>query len=138
MYGTHPLYGEEVLLYLGRTESGTFGQKLEEERAYWEAESDFEPYSIYVGRLAGTSTPAGEAWAQEIDQASRLLAYAHCPVFTGRELGAAPDEDLKEVHVVNWGNFLDLAPEVSGARWLFRFQELPGYNYYGRHGELAD
>ncbi len=39
VYGTHPLYGEEVLLYLGATGGGrTFGTRIAEEQTYWETE----------------------------------------------------------------------------------------------------
>ncbi len=135
VYGNHPLYGEEVLLYLGTTDEGTFAHKLRAEREYWEAEPEFHPLSLYVGRLAGLSTPSGEVWAQEIDLAARLLIYAHAPAFNGREVGANPDPDLADLHLINWGNYRDLAPEVSGARWLYKFEDLPSYNIYGRHGE---
>jgi len=135
VYGAHPLYGEEALLYLGATGERTFGEKLGEERAYWEAEEDFRPLTLYVGRFMGPLTPSHEGWAEEMDLAARLLIFAHVPVFNGREVAAAPDDDLKEVHVVNWGSHLDLAPEVSGARYLYKYPDIPEYTYYGRQGE---
>jgi len=135
VYGAHPLYGEEVLLYLGQTGERAFGDKLAEERSYWEAEEDFQPLSIYVGRLMGPVTPTGGDWVEEMDLAHRLLVFAHVPVFNGREVAAAPDDALKEVHVVNWGSHLDLAPEVSGARYLYKFPDTPEYSYYGKQGE---
>jgi hypothetical protein len=138
IYGDHPMYGEETLLYLGRTVDRTFGAKLVEEQPYWEAEGDFQPLAIYVGRLAGEMTPGGDVWGQEIDLAARLLIFAHAPVFNGRELGAAPDNDLQKVHVINWGAHMDLAPEISGARWLYKFTELLDYNVYGKHGAQGD
>lgn len=138
IYGAHPVYGEETLLYLDRTTDRVFGARLAEEQPYWEAEGDFHPLHLYVGRLAGAMTPGGDTWGREIDLAARLLIFAHAPVFNGRELGAAPDSDLKEVHVINWGAHMDLAPEVSGARWLYKFIELSDYNVYGKHGALGD
>ncbi|MBM4275326.1 MAG: hypothetical protein FJ134_12825 [Deltaproteobacteria bacterium] len=138
IYGVHPVYGEETLLYLDRTTDRPFGARLSDEQPYWEAEGDFHPLSIYVGRLAGEMTPGGDAWGREIDLATRLLIFAHAPVFNGRELGAAPDSDLKEVHVINWGAHMDLAPEVSGARWLYKFTEMANYDVYGKHGAMGD
>lgn len=135
VYGAHPLYGEEVLLYLGQTGERTFGDKLNQERAYWEAEEEFQPLTVYVGRLMGPVTPNGGDWEEEMDLAHRLLVFAHVPVFNGREVAATPDDDLKKVHVVNWGSHLDLAPEVSGARYLYRFPDTPEYSCYGKQGE---
>ncbi|MBM4296045.1 MAG: hypothetical protein FJ126_14245 [Deltaproteobacteria bacterium] len=138
VYGVHPVYGEETLLFLDRTTDWVFGARLASEQPYWDAEGDFHPLSIYVGRLAGEMTPGGEAWNREIEQAARLLIFAHAPVFNDRELGSPPDRDLKEVHVINWGAHMDLAPEVSGARWLYKFAELSDYNVYGKHGAVGD
>jgi hypothetical protein len=138
VYGVHPLYGSEVLLYIGKTDDRIFALHLADEQEYWESEVDFHPLTIYVGRLAGAATPDGEQWGREMDQAARLLIYSHVPVFNGRELGASPDEDLKDIHVINWGSQMDLAPEVSGARWLYKFSQLPSYNVYGSHGERGD
>ena len=135
VYGAHPLYGEEALLYLGATGERTFGEKIGEERTYWEAEEDFQPLILLVGRLLGTESPSREAWGEEMDRAARLLVFAHAPVFNGREVAASPDEDLKEVHVVNWGSYLDLAPEVSGARYLFKYPDTLESSYYAKPGE---
>jgi hypothetical protein len=135
VYGSHPLYGEEVLLYMGATGERTFGVKLAEEQNYWEVEEDFQPLIIYVGRLMGVVTPTNGVWAEEMDLALRLLIYAHAPVFNAREVAALPDDNLKKVHVVNWGEYLDLAPEVSGQRYLYKFPDTPEYTYYGKQGE---
>lgn len=135
VYGHHPLYGDEALLFIGKAEDQTFGEKLAQEKVYWDAEGEMEPLSIYVGRLAGTETPSQEIWGVEMDAAARLLIYAHAPVFNGRDLGAAPDADLREIHLINWGNFMDLEAEISGARWLYKITDMPDYNTYGKHGE---
>ena len=135
VYGSHPLYGEEVLLYLGATGERTFGTRLTEEQSYWEVEEDFQPLAIYVGRLMGPVTPTNGVWEEEMELAHRLLVFAHSPVFNAREVAAAPDDDLKNVHVVNWGRYLDLAPEVSGNRYFLKFPDTPEYFYYGKQGE---
>jgi hypothetical protein len=136
VYGSHLLYGEEVLLYLGATGGErTFGNRLAEEQSYWEAEEDFQPLIFYVGRFMGVVTPSHGVWEEEMDLALRLLVFAHAPVFNAREVAAAPDDDLKEVHVINWGQYLDLAPEVTGRRYLYKFPDTPEYSYYGKQGE---
>jgi hypothetical protein len=136
VYGSHPLYGEEVLLYLGATGGDrTFAGRIAEEQTYWEAEEDFQPLAVYVGRLMGVVTPGAGVWEEEMEVAHRLLVFAHAPVFNGRQVAAVPDDDLKDVHVVNWGSHLDLAPEVSGRRYLYKFPDTPEFSYYGKQGE---
>ena len=136
VYGSHPLYGEDVLLYLGATGGErTFVSRLADEQNYWEAEEDFQPLIIFVGRHMGVVTPTNGVWEEEMDLALRLLVFAHAPVFNAREVAVSPDDDLKDVHVVNWGQDLDLAPEVSGRRYLYKFPDTPEYSYYGKQGE---
>jgi hypothetical protein len=116
--GMHPVYGAEVLLYIGKAQDQTFAKRLGEERAYWEAEGDFQPLSLCVGRLAGAVTPCQEDWRAEIDQAARLLVYAHAPVSQYRHNVGEDNADahlkrqimVREVVVAVTGGKLDFGP----------------------------
>lgn len=136
VYGMHPLYGAEVLLYIGITLNGrTFAAQLSEEQKYWELEEDFFPTNFYVGRLMGVATPAEGVWEEEMELAQHLLAYTYVPVFNSRQLASVPPEYLKEIHLVNWGEKGDLETEVSGRRYLDRFPDTPEITYYAKQGE---
>jgi hypothetical protein len=123
-----------VLLYVGITEEQTFARKLELEEEDWDLEVGFDQLSIYLGYLAGEKTPTAEVWGQEIDQAARLLVYVHNPIHNARPLAAELDPDLKDLHVINQGDYQDLQPEVSAARFLVNIADLDEYDLYGRHG----
>ena len=63
IYGDHPVYGSDVLLYIGKAERQTFGARL--------AQPHSMPYcypiertSVYFGRLAGALAPDDEALAR--------------------------------------------------------------------------
>jgi len=131
IYGSHSIYGADKLLYIGKTVKQTFGIRIAQEG--WERNSDEKSIKIYVGHLAGTITPSNEQWSKEIDLAERLLIYSHSPARNSQSIPKIPDKDLLNIHVLNWGNYRDLLPEVSGARWTSKYDDMPNYEVYGEH-----
>ncbi|TVY04472.1 hypothetical protein FPZ45_02510 [Cohnella terricola] len=131
VYGTHPVYGKDVLLYIGKTGGQTFGKRILQEK--WDNTNNYGDIKIHVGRLAGSVTPSNDIWLQEIDLAERLLIYAHKPAFNSMSLQTVPHHDLCNVHILNWGLFNQLMPEVSGLRWTNILDSMPNYEVYGEH-----
>jgi len=126
IYGTHHVYGSDVLLYIGLAAKQTFATRLTQ-HGWCSGTPDPKRVSYYVGRLFGYETPDDETWCRHIDFAERLLIHAHSPAKnTQKELGGL-EPDLWNVQVVNWRCYRDLLPEVTGARWTGRFDDL-GYD----------
>lgn len=114
IYGFHPVYGCNVLLYIGLAAKQTFCQRIKQEG--WEANKDPRNIEIYVGRLCG-DTPPVEQWERLISQVEKLLIFSHTPASNQSNIGTIPFESLKDLHIINWGNHRSLASEVSGLRW---------------------
>lgn len=131
VYGAHPIYGSNVLLYIGKADVQTFGVRIKEEG--WEYNQDPDNVQIYIGRLAGNSTPSDEKWSKEIELAEKLLIFTHKPAFNSQYIKSLPDKELQNIHVLNWSNSRDLMPEVSGSRWTSKYDEMPAYKVYGSH-----
>ncbi|GGH73228.1 hypothetical protein JOD43_000025 [Pullulanibacillus pueri] len=115
IYGKHPIYGSNVLLYIGKADSQTFGIRISQEN--WVDTNDSNNISIYVGKLHGEGTPSEEQWSKEIDLAERLLIYVHKPAYNARSVSSFPNTKLQSIHILNWGDHRDLLPEVSGLRY---------------------
>lgn len=115
VYGYHPIYGSNVLLYIGKADKQTFGKRISQEM--WDQVNDSNNDHVYIGRLYGAITPSEEKWSNEISLAERLLIYAHKPGFNSSSISSYPDPELRNVHVLNWGDHRDLYPEVSGYRF---------------------
>ena len=129
IYGPHPVYGNVQLLYIGLASEQKFGVRIPQ-HPWCQGTRDPSKVEVYVGRLCGVSTPNYAVWTEQIRQAERLLIYAHYPPFnTQKEIGAL-EPTLRTVHVLNWFSHRDLFPEVSGARWSNRFEDIPGYRPY--------
>jgi hypothetical protein len=119
IYGGHPIYGSDVLLYIGKADQQTFGTRIGQENWIWNLDSG--RVQIYVGRLSGHRTPDLEGWSAEIAKAEKLLIYSHVPACNSQFINLREDNDLEDVHVMNWGNHRDLMPEASGRRWTRKY-----------------
>ena len=126
VYGHHPTYGPGSLLYIGQANQQTFYKRLSQEN--WEFEE--RDVNFFVGRLSDTKQPSNDVWDKSIDLVERLLIYAHEPARNSKGLYSIPDEELYDVHILNWGNFGSLLTEVSGLRYTNKFEDLPNYKVF--------
>ncbi len=129
IYGAHPVYGGDTLLYIGLACDRTFGQRISE-HGWCQGTRNPANVSIHVGRLSGCSTPDDPTWSRWIKLAERLLIYSHYPVYNTQKQLAGLERDLWHVHVLNWKHHRDLMAEVSGARWTSRFEVMEGYHNF--------
>ena len=135
IYGRHPIYGSDVLMYIGAAVEETLGARMASDG--WVLGGDPQRVTVYIGRLASDKTPDTAQWAREILLAHALLVRAHLPALNNIEWEGWPDEALQPVHVLNWGSYRDLCPELSGHRWTTRHNDIPGYGAYGSHPRLS-
>lgn len=115
IYGYHPVYGNDVLLYIGKADHQTFGKRIPQEN-WWDT-NDSNNTKIYVGRLLGPQTPNQLDWSLEIDLAEQLLIYVHKPAYNARSVSSLRNLKIQDIHILNWSNYRSLLPEVSGLRW---------------------
>ena len=124
IYGQHPVYGSDALLYIGICgNSGevvqTFGTRLSQHSLYHD-----DPYycdaRVYVGRLIGedhnkATKSAQQKWSDHIRWAEKLLVFFHQPAMNSYLIKNISDEVLwkNNVRVMNVGNFRKLQCEVS-------------------------
>jgi hypothetical protein len=131
IYGAHPVYGSDVLLYIGLAAQQTFAVRLSQHHAGCNSNPDAGRVQIYIGRLWGTSTPDSDTWERHIALAERLLIYTHQLAENAQKELKAMEPALRHVHVINWHRYRDLLPEVSGACWTERFADVQTYRHFG-------
>ncbi|MFZ3577870.1 hypothetical protein [Virgibacillus sp. DJP39] len=127
IYGKHPIYGSDVLLYIGKADCQTLGKRISQEN--WIDTNDSNNTKIYIGKLHGPTIPSEEIWSKEIDLAERLLIYVHKPAYNSKSISSLPDTELQSVHILNWGHHRDLLPELSGLRWTSKLYPLEYETY---------
>ena len=111
IYGNHPIYGRDVLLYIGETKKSETT-----ERSFFDRMSEhfsgkfwyFENLSIYIA-------PCKLDLEVHLAAESILIA-AHKPALTIQHLNQAK-ESAQSVIVRNWGAKGSLLPECSGEYW---------------------
>ena len=116
IYGRHPVYGTlpGTLLYIGKASDRTFGERIPEHSwGDWVGKTA----QVFVGRLAGEQQPSNEAWEKLIAEAEKLLIFAHAP--SGNTQCIRDFKDVRNLHILNWGNYGQLLPEVSWVRYQY-------------------
>ena len=73
-YGTHTIFGQNSLLYIGKAEQQKFKHRFIQHKEWMHREiSDLE---IYIGRIGGVNPPLSDKiWTESIDCAEKLLIY---------------------------------------------------------------
>lgn len=121
LYGPHPLYGTDVLLYLGVTEKSLKTCISQHESWIAELSNPIKIYGAAIGRFSSwREATATEKYLplpeQEIRAIESLLIIAHQPAYNIRSKESA--EIARDVRLFNTGNFRALLPEVSGCYHL--------------------
>ena len=117
LYGSHHLYGRDVLLYIGRTERTPFKRILEHEE--W-IQDEYDKMTVRYGSIRDFSD--WENWEKEkrpypppkanvVEPIEALLIYANQPAYNSRNKAGA--EIAKGIRIFNSGKLGHLLPEVS-------------------------
>lgn len=114
-YGPHSIYGENVLLYVGKAEQQSLGvrilQHMEED---W-----YGTEKIYIGRLGGTEIPTMSDWDQSIDYAETKLIQYCLPSWNASKFNSKTEKIFGEAIIINNGVRLKGIPTIL-ADWLFK------------------
>ena len=125
IYGTHPVYGANALLYIGRARDQTFGIRFTDHPklgapAELRWEDNGLQYRIHTGRVhlkESEPRPTKARLRTRLAMAEHLLISAHSPAWNAQHVGAPPKQPrYHDFHILNWGQHGVLLPEVSGSR----------------------
>lgn len=116
IYGQHPVYGSNVLLYIGRTEKGM--ERLNQHDSWVWDECDEMTFRVAsLGEFTSWKEwnesehydPAKPAIVEKIEA---ILIHAHSPAYNAANKSSAKGKS-KGIRVFNSGRFGQLLPEVS-------------------------
>ena len=113
IYGTHIVYGANVLLYIGKAEGLTFSQRLSQHREWL---SEEEGVSIRIGRISEEDydhdPPDWSDWREVLRDAEALTIHWHSPAYNSSNIETYNGQQLT---VVNRGERGDLCARLSVA-----------------------
>ncbi len=120
IYGSHPVYGSNILLYIGKASIQAFGTSIFQEG--WGHHNNEYGLEVHLGRVLADKALPKSQQQDQIELVFRLLVYAHSPAYNATHINNVhEDEHLQKVHVLNWKSHRDLLPEISGSRWASGF-----------------
>lgn len=125
IYGSHPVYGHNVLLYIGKARDQTLGIRLRQHEK-WLYNQDSENVRIYTGRIS-SDDELDKLWDHKVDLAEKLLIFTHQPACNSSNINSISDMPI-ETHVLNWGDRAMLLPEVSAYRHLAGDEEFSNFD----------
>jgi hypothetical protein len=138
IYAHHPVYGNNVLVYIGKVSGArqSFATRISQHGWGAGSEPDRERVVVYLGRLKGQITPGKDEWNREIDLAEKLLIHAHAPAFNSTHIMAVSEgpgisPEVQNVRVLNWKSHRSLHREVSGLVWTKAGQTFSEFKTYG-------
>ena len=96
IYGTHIVYGANVLLYIGKAEGLTFSQRFSQ-HSEWLSEE--EGVSIRIGRIAIDDYAYDSPdWREVLRDAEALTIYWHSPAYNSSNIETYNGQQLKVVN----------------------------------------
>ena len=116
IYGSHHLYGRDVLLYIGLT-SRDMKERLREHKEW--INDEYDKVTIRFGSLGEFTTwrdwDTDESYVKPdsnaVERIEALLIYAHYPVYNERNKSQA--EKARGIRIFNSGRLGQLFPEIS-------------------------
>lgn len=131
IYGNHPVYGENTLLYIGKANQQTFAIRLKERTEF--KETVLRPSSIRIGRIFKTTDTENAIWDELVDIVEKILIRAHAPAYNSTDIKGLEWYNEKEKHYIikNWYDYGLLLPEVSSMNISYRYwTEFEGKDEY--------
>ena len=129
--GFHPTYGR-TLLYIGETHDQTFcarfsqNDKVDLCDEWFDNSNNLQFYTGRIQKTEGRRNPGNRRRIETIRKAERLLIAAHAPSWNRTGIDGIKKRESKkfdDIHILNWGQYAMLLPEVSGARYGWKEYE---------------
>lgn len=113
IYGSHPLYGNDVLVYIGRTKDKKGFQSRLKGRWVIEKGSDTENVQIYLGTIFSDRKKI-EDDSDLIDKSEVLLINAMKPAYNSSNIQSADEDYINDNFILyNEGNYRNLYPVLD-------------------------
>jgi hypothetical protein len=120
IYGSHPVYGEDTLLFIGKTHQTKFSERLKGRTEF--SELILKPKCIRIGMLYKSDDCDHENWEQMIELSEKILVKAHFPVFNSQGIkGLSKSENNGNYIIKNWGDYGLLLPDIISLNVTFDY-----------------
>lgn len=131
IYGTHPIYGSKVLLYVGQAKD--FSKRIHDDRSF-SYNADSGNIDVYLGSLFNMNIETKEEYMKYVSIAEALMIYSTQPAhniefvsseFHKNRIYMENKELFLNTRVMNYNRYRDMLPEISGRRWFSEDMDNP-------------
>ncbi len=124
IYGYHPVYGDNTLLYIGKANHQKFSDRLKDRTEFYE--TVLRPKTLCIGMIYKTDDCNNNNWEEIIDVSEKILIKAHAPAYNSQGIKGLiwKDDDpinQKNYIIKNWGDYGKLLPEVSSLNVTYSY-----------------
>jgi hypothetical protein len=103
IYGIHPLFGADSLLYIGKAGEQKFYQRVhQQDKGNW-IDWDSLELKIFLGHFGGANYPGYDDWLYQINVAEMLLIYHLSPPFNSAGIKKEPEHSYGDLVIHNFG-----------------------------------
>jgi len=125
--GSHFIYGQNTLLYLGKAQEQRFGYRLNQH-------DDFDITNIpaikylYIGKLLNRDDGNFNSWGDAINLSEKLFINSLLPAYNSQNIkGILQEDQYADIHICNWNDIGILLPEISGLRFSGKYWDQDKY-----------
>lgn len=128
VYGSHPVYGDNTLLYIGKTKEQTYSERI---KGHYDFDaSQVSKFSkLYLSHFCKADDLFEENWKEAIDIVEKTLIKAHSPALNSQDVMGFLDKNTPNILIYNWGERGMLLPEVSTLRCSEFYHDSEKYNF---------
>jgi hypothetical protein len=128
VYGDHPVYGRDTLLYIGQAKGQTYSQRMKGHTDFDSSQaSKFTRFSLSY--FCKVDDLCEENWGDAIDIVEQALIKSHFPALNARDVKGFFDAAVPNILIYNWGERGSLLPEVSTLRCSEFYHDSEKYNF---------
>lgn len=111
IYGTHPIYGRNVLLYIGKTQD-SFSKRFKSHNNLW-IKYEYDIVQIYLGEIKNHDKDF--LINEDLTEAENLLLYYCAPAYNSYSI--TDYRNTKEIVLRNFGKICSIPPELSSSMY---------------------
>jgi len=128
VYGDHPVYGANTLLYIGKVKDETYSQRMKG-HADFDASQVSRFSKLYLAYFCKVDDLNEANWGNAIDIVEKTLIKAHSPALNSKEVMGFLDKNTPNILIYNWGARGKLLPEVSTLRCSEFYHDSGSYDF---------
>jgi hypothetical protein len=128
IYGNHSVYGDNSLLYIGKTKKQTYSKRINGHKDF-DASQVSKFTKLHLSYFCKIDDLSEANWDEAIDLVETVFIRAHSPALNSQNVMGFLEKDTPNILIYNWGERGSLLPEVSTLRYSELYHNFNVYDF---------